>query len=54
MYGGSTTAAAAGAGAATLPFTGTNLLWAFLASFAMIALGGSLRRIAPKFKRIKD
>jgi LPXTG-motif cell wall-anchored protein len=31
-----------------LPFTGSNLLWAVLAGFALLAVGLALRRIFPR------
>ena len=41
-----------GVSAGTLPVTGPGaLFWLLLAAFALLALGGALRRIAPKTVR---
>jgi hypothetical protein len=48
MYHSTCVTAGACGGAATLPFTGSNLLWAVLAGFAMLAVGLALRRLAPR------
>lgn len=42
------TAATTVGAAATLPFTGFNLLWVALAGFALISAGFAVRRILPK------
>jgi hypothetical protein len=40
---------AGGAGTvATLPFTGLNLVWAMVASFALLMAAGALWRIVPR------
>jgi hypothetical protein len=51
MYG--QTAGVAGAAAtvgtaATLPFTGLNLIWILLAGFALIAAGIAIMRVIPR------
>jgi hypothetical protein len=51
MYG--QTAGVAGAtgavgAAATLPFTGLNLIWVLLAGFALIAAGIAILRVIPR------
>jgi hypothetical protein len=47
MYQHSALPVAAGA-AASLPFTGFEPLWMFLAGVAAIAVGGAVRRLIPK------
>ena len=47
MYQHSALPAAAGA-AASLPFTGFEPLWMFLAGVAAIAVAGAVRRLIPK------
>jgi len=37
-----------GAAGATLPFTGVNLIWLVLASFALLSVGTAVLRIVPK------
>lgn len=41
-------AAAPAAAAGTLPFTGGNPLWFFLAGVAVLAVGGAIRRLTPR------
>lgn len=53
MYGHSGVAGAAAAigttaTVATLPFTGMNLVWMFLAAFALISAGLAILRTYPK------
>ena len=47
MYQHSALPAAAGA-AASLPFTGFEPLWMFLAGVAALAVAGAIRRLLPK------
>ena len=53
MYDNPNAAMAAGtlgSGAAVLPYTGIDAIWLLLASFALLAAGSALLRIAPKRK----
>ncbi|MFC1403242.1 MULTISPECIES: hypothetical protein [Streptacidiphilus] len=42
---------ASSAGGATLATTGTNLMWLFLAAFALLAVGTAVLRIVPRRRR---
>jgi hypothetical protein len=46
MYHNATTAVTVGA--TTLPFTGFNIVWALLASFALFAAAGAVHRLTPR------
>jgi hypothetical protein len=54
MYGqsagvaGASGAVGAVGAAATLPFTGLNLIWVLLAGFALIAAGTAIARMIPR------
>lgn len=48
MYGHSSPAVLAGAGAATLPFTGLNLVMMGVVAFVLITAGLALWRVMPR------
>ena len=48
MYHNGLFAGGAGMVAGTLPFTGLDLSWAVVASFALLMAAGALWRIAPR------
>lgn len=47
MYSNPTPVMAAGA-AGALAFTGSNVMWSILASFALIAAGSAINRMLPR------
>jgi len=48
MYHKGLIAGGAGTVAGTLPFTGLNLVWFFVAGFALLMTAGALWRVAPR------
>jgi hypothetical protein len=51
MYHKGLTGIAAGSGIATLPYTGLDVLWLLIGSFALVMAAGALLRTLPKRTR---